>query len=203
VIMFKEPVMKTSFCSIAAAAALALAPALSSAATSVQLGAVSAAPGQTVMLPVTLTLDADLSLFALTATISFDTTRLSVNAGAPFWLGGLSLNDLAVLPGFAVMSDALGVVIDAATFAPLSLPAAGSPYSYTMSFTAGPMLGLVPVMLNLSLCDNDCLLADPAAPTLLTAAGSVNVVPEPATWALMAGGLLVVGRLAARRRAAA
>jgi hypothetical protein len=185
-------------------AALALAlPLASPAAVTVELGHVTVVKGSSGDLPFSFTLDDALTVIALDAWIGFDTQNIAFDADAPLF-GSLSLNGLGALPDWEVGLNAAGIVITGAPDDPFTAPwqmAAGT-LSGTLRFT-GLRTGVTPVSLHLEVCDLDsCFFGDPILPLVADAAGSVtvSVVPEPAPWLLLAGGLLALGRLAPARR---
>lgn len=186
---------------LACVAGLALSAAPAAAAIHLELGDASVVEGGTVALPFTLTLDEDLFVAAIDGSLSFDTTRLSIDLSAPM-IGGLSFNDLGALPDWVVGSDALGVVFGGPPDP--ALMTAATPYTGVLTFT-GLLAGQdpVPVMATLSICDFDnCFFADPIVPQTAQAVGHVTVtaIPEPPRWALAGAGLMVMGLLARRRR---
>lgn len=186
-------------------AALALAvPLLSPAAVTLELGHITLLEGGSGDLPFTLTLDTDLTLVALDAWADFDGTRIAFDPTAPMF-GTLSLDGLDALPGWDTGSDETGFVIAGAPLNPVRNPielSAAAPYTGTLHFT-GLVAGVVPVSVRVEMCDLDsCFFGDPIEPIVVEAQGSVtvSVVPEPAAWMLLAGGLLAIGRLSSSRR---
>lgn len=195
---------KTMFRQTLAAMALAV-PLFAGAAVTVELGEITVLEGGSGDLPFTLTLDTDLTVVAIDAWVAFDTTRIGFDPAAPMF-GNLSLDGLDAMPGWDTGLDDAGFVITGAPLNPVLNPfqmSAATPYTGTLRF-AGLVAGAspVPVSVRLELCDLDqCFFGDPILPIVAEAQGSVtvSVVPEPATWLLLAGGLLAVGRLARRR----
>jgi hypothetical protein len=198
-----SPRLLAPLAALSAAVALLIAPPHAAAGGTAQLGNIVIIEGSSGSMPVSLTMDADLEFVALTVFLNFDGLRIGIDLAAPM-MGGHSLADLAMQPGWLVHADEMGVVIDAVPANPVLL-AATVPYAGQFSFAglvAGP--DAVPVSLEIQLCDLSHCFFGGSPPMVITAVGSVmvNAIPEPPRWALWVGGLLVLGQWVRRRSTA-
>ena len=151
---------------------------------------------------VMLTVNAPFTLLALDALLGYSIVDLTFQTGAPVY-GGQSAADIAAATGLLGwvfnFADPLGASLSAVI--PTGLPiAAQAPELLTLSFK-GLTPGAHVVTLDLAVLDEATLNAGSFDPIHYSTQFTINVtaVPEPASYALLLGGLAAIGALTRRR----
>lgn len=171
---------------------------------------VSTPVGSVVTAQVGLTINEGFNLLTLDALLGYDRASLQFDASAPVYSGMSAQAFAASAPAGWVynLDDPLGVslsvVIDPDVL-PAGLPVLVQPQAWLPLSFKGLTQGDHLVTFSMSIFDDASLMAGSVDAVAYATSFTVHVtaVPEPATYALMLGGLAAVGALARRRSRAA